>query len=265
MKSFFALALAAVAFADDASDKAAVADVNNVGADSPPLSKAIPRADVTLKTGAAAAKGVLKQSTGVRITTGTDGQTYFQYMYAIEPSAAFVANSQTLDIGFAASKTAAKVDYTQWTSASAGGLTILNYYYLTLDRSLEALETNNTLTPNETAALTANRFYYTETATGLINNNQPISDQYWDVVIASSSVNSTGAHTIVMERKQPGVEELKAGGAALVYLKFKDGDGVQNIGSSYAKWADEAAAQDDGAFYVSTAAALAAAVAATLF
>ena len=93
MKSFFALALAAVAFADDASDKAAVAGVNNVGADTAPLSKAIPRPDVTLKTGAAAAKGVLKQSTGVRITTGSDGQTYFQYLWTIEPSAAYVPHS----------------------------------------------------------------------------------------------------------------------------------------------------------------------------
>jgi hypothetical protein len=265
MKSFFALALAAVAFADDASDKAAVADVMNMGTDTSPLSKAIPRPDVTLKTGSAAAKGTLKQSTGVRITTGTDGQTYFQYMFAIAPTPAYTPNSQTLDIAFAASKTAAKVDYTQWTSAGAGDLTILNYYYLTLERSIESIETDNTLTATQQTALTANRFFYTETATALINNNQPLDDKYWDVSVANSTVNKSGAQSIVMERKQPGVEELKAGGAALVYLKFKDGDGIQNIGSSYAKWADASAAMDDGAFYVSTVAALAAAVAATLF
>jgi len=265
MKSFFALALAAVAFADDASDKAAVAGTNNVGTDTAPLSKAIPRPDVTLKTGSAAAKGVLKQATGVRVTTGTDAQTYFQYMWAIEPAAGYVANSQTLDIAFASSKAAKQVDYTQWTSAGAGDLTVVNYYYLIMDRSVESLETDNTLTAAQQTALTKNRFYYTETANGLINNNAAIDDNFWDVSVANSTVNKSGALSIVMERKQAGVEDIKAGGAALVYLKFKDGDGIQNIGSSYAKWADLAAAQDDGAFYVSTAAALAAAVAATLF
>jgi len=70
---------------------------------------------------------------------------------------------------------------------------------------------------------------------------------------------------MVLERKQAGVEEIKAGGATLVWLKYEDDDGVQALGGSYYKWANAESSESDGAFSMSATAALAVAAIAALF
>lgn len=149
MKSFFALALlgalvSAGAQEDDLAAKAAVADVKNSGTDTAPLTQTIVRPDVTLTTDGKT-RGVLKQATGVRKTTGTDSQTYFQYMFQIEPSADYQANTSKLDIAFAANKFEQKVDYTQWSNRIAS-IVVFDFNYATLSRSINEIEaTANTL------------------------------------------------------------------------------------------------------------------------
>ena len=60
MKSFFAIAiLGAIAFADDAADKAAVKAQENHGATIGKMEHAIAADAITLKTGTAADKGTL--------------------------------------------------------------------------------------------------------------------------------------------------------------------------------------------------------------
>jgi len=58
---------------------------------------------VTLKTGSAGDKATLKQATGVRNTTGTDAQTYYQFMFEIVPTALYKPGSakNKLNIAFA--------------------------------------------------------------------------------------------------------------------------------------------------------------------
>lgn len=108
---------------------------------------------MTLQTGSAGAKATLKQATGVRTTTGTDGQTYFQYMYEIVPTALYKPSDgkTKLTVAFAADAATEKVDWTQWSVAILGGsTTLVNYNYATVDRSITAIEaTLNTLTPTE--------------------------------------------------------------------------------------------------------------------
>lgn len=60
MKSFFAIAiLGAIAFADDAADKAAVAALDNHGATIGKMENAIAIDAISIKTGNAADKGTL--------------------------------------------------------------------------------------------------------------------------------------------------------------------------------------------------------------
>ena len=95
-------------------------------------------------------------------------------------------------------------------------------------------------------------------------NDPSDDDTYWDVVVGSSSYATDGNQTLVMERKSAGVEEIKTGGAAMVWLKYVDEDGTQVIGGNYYKWADDESA-DDGATTVATFAALATAAVVALF
>lgn len=86
--------------------------------------------------------------------------------------------------------------------------------------------------------------------------------------MSKSSFDATnGAQTVVIERKNAGVEEIKVGGAALVWVKYQDGNGTpQVIGGSYYKWADEPSSeQDDGASSLTATAALALAAIAALW
>ena len=90
-----------------------------------------------------------------------------------------------------------------------------------------------------------------------------VDENFWDAVAANSAIGDDNSLKLMLERKQPGVEQLKIGGAALVYLKFKDDNGVQKFTSTYAKWANAAdSATEDSAFAVSTAAVAVAAIAA---
>ena len=68
-----------------------------------------------------------------------------------------------------------------------------------------------------------------------------------------------------MERKNAGVEEIKAGGASYVWLKYADDDGTQVIGGNYYKWADMETGGADGALALGTYAALAVAAVTALF
>lgn len=69
----------------------------------------------------------------------------------------------------------------------------------------------------------------------------------------------------MLQRKGAGVEELKAGGAADVLLRYVDKDGNFMSGPKYVKWADADAESEDGAFSMTATAALAAAAIAALF
>jgi hypothetical protein len=97
MKSFFAFALAAVAFADEAADKSADATAKSTAAGKHghgetltlstdvTLSNAIAQPDITLTTGGTS-RGTLKTWTGWHRTTGTDSQLYFDFAYQIVPT-----------------------------------------------------------------------------------------------------------------------------------------------------------------------------------
>jgi len=183
---------------------------------------------VTLQTGSAGAKATLKQATGVRTTTGTDGQTYFQYMYEIVPTALYKPSDgkTKLSIAFAADATTEKVDYTQWSVAILGGsTTLVNYNYATINRSITAIEgTANSLTPTETTLLGSQKFSYT-VSEKVLSTQQTADDNYWDPVTTASKYEASGAQTMVLERKTPGVEQIKVGGATLVWVKYDDADG----------------------------------------
>ena len=272
MKSIFALALlGAVAVADDAADKAAVVDKVNYGVDTPPLSKAIPLNDVKITTGGKD-KGVIKMATGVKITGGTDSQTYFQFMWQIVPGADYDPNDELKKIAFAASSTATspKSAYVEFrNSKTNSGLDVINYNFLTLETSVTDLAARDPpaeLTADENTKLLTNKFYWTTVDGNIVNNQVSVDDTHWDAVVADSKLEMpSGAETIVLQRKGAGVEELKAGGAADVLLRYVDKDGTQIHGPKYVKWADADKEESDGAFSMTASAALAAAAIAALF
>ena len=184
---------------------------------------------MTLQTGSAGAKATLKQATGVRTTTGTDGQTYFQYMYEIVPTALYKPSDgkTKLTVAFAADATTEKVDWTQWSVAILGvSTTLVNYNYATVGRSITAIEeTLNRLTPVEEGVLASQKFSYTVSAK-VLSTSQTADDNYWDPVTTASKYEASGAQTMVLERKTPGVEQIKVGGATLVWVKYDDADGT---------------------------------------
>lgn len=111
-----------------------------------------------------------------------------------------------------------------------------------------------------------NQFYWTVSNGKVINNQISVDDTHWDAVTGSSTLSMPdGAETVMLERKGAGVEELKAGGAADVLLRYVDSDGNQISGPKYVKWADADKEESDGAFSMTASAALAAAAIAALF
>jgi len=96
--------------------------------------------------------------------------------------------------------------------------------------------------------LTGNKFSFT-VKDGTIFGTKPALDaKYWDVDVANSSYESNGAQTMVLSRTNPGVEEIKIGGATYVWLKYKDADG-DILAGDYYKWADE---ESDGSISLLT-------------
>jgi len=208
MKSFAFALLGAIAAASTEKSLAA-ADVN-YGTDTPPLTAAIPIADETLKTGSADAKATLKQATGVRKTSGSDAQTYFQYMFEIVPTALYkpTDGKTKLSIAFAADDITAEVDWTQWSvRALSASSSLINYNYATIARSIKDIEASaNSLNPTELATLAGQVFAYTIIDGKLKYTGQEKNDKFWDPVTADSSYATGGAQTMVMERKNAGVE-----------------------------------------------------------
>mmetsp|Transcript_22779 Transcript_22779/g.28184 ORF Transcript_22779/g.28184 Transcript_22779/m.28184 type:complete len:163 (-) Transcript_22779:255-743(-) len=157
------------------------------------------------------------------------------------------------------------VDYTRWTRLASGSSVLINYYYDTLTRSLwDITKTANSLTPAETSSLSGNRWFYTLSNGKLIANQQTTDDKYWDLDVAKSSYDTaTPGQTIVLSRKNAGVEEIKIDGASYVWSRFKDSAGVVTSGAYY-KWAEEEH-NSDGAASMATFAAVATAAIAALF
>ena len=84
-------------------------------------------------------------------------------------------------------------------------------------------------------------------------NGLTFDDNFWDVDTSSSSYTpANGAQRVIIFRKNPGVEEVKIGGATYIWLKFEDPDGSQQIQGSYFKWAEEDWLES-GAAYLSSA------------
>merc|ERR1719471_270141 len=113
MKSFLSAALLAVMVAaDDAADKAAVADKNQTGTTIEKMQNAIARPDITINTGTP--KATLSLVTGWRVTTGSDAETYLGFAWQIDPEDAYDPKAAKLDIAFAKDKTTAEVNYTRF-------------------------------------------------------------------------------------------------------------------------------------------------------
>ena len=62
----------------------------------------------------------------------------------------------------------------------------------------------------------------------------------WQIDVGNTSYDeSTGAISMIMKRKNPGIEEVKVGAAVFVGMRFKDNDGMI-VDGGYFKWAEEA-------------------------
>ena len=171
MKSFFALALLgalanADAKADDAAAKKAVVDKVDYGKSIPPLSKAIPLKDVVVSTGGKE-KCTIKMSTGVKITGGSDSQTYFQFLWEVVPTADYDPVDAAKKIAFAAGKDAfaEKSAYAEFRNSKKGDLDVINYNFMTLNTSVTDLAARTPvggeLTDAENTELLKNQFYWT--------------------------------------------------------------------------------------------------------
>merc|ERR1719166_928810 len=79
--------------------------------------------------------------------------------------------------------------------------------------------TANRLTPTEETLLGSQKFSYT-VSEKVLSTQQTADDNYWDPVTTASKYEASGAQTMVLERKTPGVEQIKVGGATLVWVKY---------------------------------------------
>jgi len=88
--------------------------------------------------------------------------------------------------------------------------------------------------------LTNSKFSFTVRDGQFFGTKQSLDAKYWDVDLTNSSYkpDENGAQTMLLKRTNPGVEDIKIGGATYVWLKYKDADGEIMAGDYY-KWADE--------------------------
>ena len=95
----------------------------------------------------------------------------------------------------------------------------------------------------------------------VVGTLSPSDAKIWHVVVGESKYATNGAQTTYLQRANPGVEDVKIGGAAYVWWSYDDVDGNINNGD-YMKWAR---ADDDGATGVATYAAIVMAATFALF
>jgi len=84
--------------------------------------------------------------------------------------------------------------------------------------------------------LASQKFNFTVLEGRIFGNIPAYNAVFWDVDV-SNSLYDNGAQTMVLQRDNPGIEDVKIGGASYVWLKYKDADGSL-LGGDYYKWAD---------------------------
>lgn len=150
------------------------------------------------------------------------------------------------------------MNYTRYSRTITSTKAYFNYNYATIARTPTAFqEANAALTSGEKSTLNSQKMLWTITNGTLVGTKPAVDAKFWDVDAVNSSYTDGGAQTTYLERTNAGVEDIKVGGACLVWYSFTDGDGTQNAGD-YFKWAN---AESAGAFSVSALAAVAAVVA----
>jgi len=100
----------------------------------------------------------------------------------------------------------------------------------------------------------------------LIANNATVDGYFWELGFGdggSTYDKTSGQQYILLERTNPGTEELKIGGGTYVMVKFTDSDGDATSGS-YLKWANMQESED-GSYAITTMGALLLATVAALF